>query len=163
MGHLTKGAHVYLDRVEHFIQIIGSFEDMIFSKRAKRLEGQKRRRARDKAQKDRDTAAANSPYGQPNSPYGAAGSPYSSGNSPYGGGANGSGGPRGERGGKKSAADKRLDEAAHMARMVADAIPLNMGGDTKVSRVRGASWMCRDGDWIGSGRMRGVQRDSVRY
>lgn len=36
-GYLTKGAQVDLKRVEQFIRRIGSFEDVIFSKRMRLL------------------------------------------------------------------------------------------------------------------------------
>ena len=40
---------VDLKHVEHFIGVIGAFEDQIFQKRARLLERQKQRRERDKA------------------------------------------------------------------------------------------------------------------
>lgn len=40
-----------LKHVEHFISVIGAFEDQIFQKRARLLQRQKQRRERDKANK----------------------------------------------------------------------------------------------------------------
>ncbi|CAG9467433.1 unnamed protein product [Pedinophyceae sp. YPF-701] len=48
-GHLTDGSHVHLDRVQHFIRCVGAYEDLIFSKRARMLMRDKRRRAEQRA------------------------------------------------------------------------------------------------------------------
>lgn len=44
---------VDLEHVEHFIGVIGAFEDQIFQKRARLLQRQKQRRERDKANSSR--------------------------------------------------------------------------------------------------------------
>ncbi|KAL3152052.1 hypothetical protein ABBQ32_001163 [Trebouxia sp. C0010 RCD-2024] len=51
MGYLTSGNKVDLKHVEHFISVVGAFEDQIFQKRARLLQRQKQRRERDKANK----------------------------------------------------------------------------------------------------------------
>ena len=47
------GSQVDLKHVEHFIGVIGAFEDQIFQKRARLLQRQKQRRERDKANSNR--------------------------------------------------------------------------------------------------------------
>ncbi len=47
------GSQVDLKHVEHFISVIGAFEDQIFQKRARLLQRQKQRRERDKANSNR--------------------------------------------------------------------------------------------------------------
>lgn len=47
LGHLVEGATVHLDRVERFIQEVGSHEDAIFAKRMRLLRRQKDRRRQD--------------------------------------------------------------------------------------------------------------------
>ena len=48
---------VDLQHVEHFISVIGAFEDQIFQKRARLLQRQKQRRERDKANKGQQRQA----------------------------------------------------------------------------------------------------------
>ena len=48
MGYLVDGEDLDLARTEHFIRVIGGFEDAIFSKRARMLARDKQRRDRDK-------------------------------------------------------------------------------------------------------------------
>lgn len=50
-------AQVDLKHVEHFIGVIGAFEDQIFQKRARLLDRQKQRRERDKAHQGRGQGA----------------------------------------------------------------------------------------------------------
>ncbi|RMZ55310.1 hypothetical protein APUTEX25_003448, partial [Auxenochlorella protothecoides] len=50
-GHLVDGAHVFLDRVEAFIQEVGKAEDAIFQRRARMLNRQKERRKAEKHSK----------------------------------------------------------------------------------------------------------------
>lgn len=47
------GLQVDLKHVEHFISVVGAFEDQIFQKRARLLQRQKQRRERDKANSNR--------------------------------------------------------------------------------------------------------------
>ncbi|MCL7043730.1 hypothetical protein MKW94_007646 [Papaver nudicaule] len=52
-GYLTNSSKPDLSKVEHFIQAVGSYEDLIFTKRAKLHQRQVERIKRDKAQKTR--------------------------------------------------------------------------------------------------------------
>lgn len=50
---MRTAAQVDLKHVEHFISVVGAFEDQIFQKRARLLQRQKQRRERDKANSNR--------------------------------------------------------------------------------------------------------------
>ena len=53
VANVKIGSQVDLKHVEHFISVIGAFEDQIFQKRARLLQRQKQRRERDKANSNR--------------------------------------------------------------------------------------------------------------
>ncbi len=53
IANVEPGSQVDLKHVEHFISVIGAFEDQIFQKRARLLQRQKQRRERDKANSNR--------------------------------------------------------------------------------------------------------------
>ncbi|XP_026456234.1 5'-3' exoribonuclease 3-like [Papaver somniferum] len=64
-GYLTNASKPDLSKVEHFIQAVGSYEDVIFTKRARLHQRQAERIKRDKAQKQRGDNVE--PTGKPES------------------------------------------------------------------------------------------------
>lgn len=134
LGHLVQGPHIYLDRVEQFIQIVGSFEDAIFAKRKQALERQKRRIARDRADKNRMLQGL------------VPGGDFRDGGQRATGPGAGSGAAwmGGDKSKAQVAKERKLAEAVELARAVGQATPLPMPGGGDEARP-----------WEGGGGKRG--------